>query len=424
MAQKKQSIIKKVVAREILDSRGIPTVEAEVTLAGGQKAWAQIPSGSSTGAFEALELRDGDPSRYFGKGVLTAVKNINTEIARCVIGRDAHDQKGLDQAMIELDGTENKSRLGANAILAVSLATCRVASISKKKPLYKYIAGLHKVKIKDLALPTPMFNIINGGKHADSGLAIQEYKVVPYGIDTFKEQYRAGSEIFHALKTLLHDGGYTIAVGDEGGFAPRLESNTAPLREIETATKTAGYTMGKEIGIAIDAAANSFYHNDCGHYVFALEKKAFTVPELIDVYQRWIDENYIMSIEDGVREEDWAGWHHVYEKLHKKVMLIGDDLIVTNVHRLQRAIDEKACNAVLIKPNQIGTLTETLACMKLAQTNGLQTVVSHRSGETIDDFIADLAVGAAADFIKTGSLSRGERLAKYNRLLAIEEQLS
>ncbi len=413
--------IKKVFAREILDSRGNPTIEAELYLDDGTKSWSQVPSGASTGEFEALELRDGDKKRYDGKGVLTAIENINGELQKAVIGMNVSDQRAIDQKMIELDGTENKERLGANAILAISLAACRAAAISDKKQLYTHIADLHNNDT--VALPIPMFNIINGGQHADSGLAIQEYKIVPQGIETFKEQYRAGSEIFHALKKHLAEKGLATSVGDEGGFAPRLKSNTEPLTAIETAVAEAGYKMGQEINIAIDAAANSFYHEECGHYAFELEDKAYSREELLEEYQKWVDDHYIMSIEDGLSEYDWEGWHKMYEKFDEQIMLIGDDLIVTNTKRLQRAIDEKACNSVLIKPNQIGTVSETLDCIKLAQDNDMKTVVSHRSGETIDDFIADLSVGVASDFIKTGSLSRGERLCKYNRLLTIAEQI-
>ncbi len=422
MIENKDTIIKKVTAREILDSRGVPTVEAEVFLEGGVKAWAQIPSGSSTGALEAVELRDRDEKRYFGKGVLKAVKNVNNDIASIVVGLDALNQRKLDEKMIKADGTENKGKFGANAILAVSLAVCRAAAISQDLPLYKYIAKLHGTK--NFVIPIPMFNIINGGKHSDSGLAIQEYKIVPEGIKTFKEQYRAGSEIFHALKTLLKDSGKTVAVGDEGGFAPKLDNNTSPLTEISKAVNDAGYKIGEEVGIALDCAANSFYDEETKKYVFEIEEKVFSTEELIEVYRDWIENNNIISIEDGVTEDDWEGWSKMHTELGDKIMMIGDDLLVTNVKLLQKAIDNKSCNAVLIKPNQIGTLTETLACMKLAQENNFKTVVSHRSGETVDDFIADLSVGAAANYIKTGSLSRGERLVKYNRLLNIEEQLN
>ncbi len=423
MTENKSTVIKKIVAREILDSRGVPTVEAEVTLENGIKAWSQIPSGSSTGALEAIELRDGDENRYFGKGVLKAVSNVNNEIADAIVGLDALNQKEIDQKMIEIDGTNNKGNLGANAILSASLAVCRVAAISKDLPLYAYIAQLHDNN-EQLHTPMPMFNIINGGKHADSGLAIQEYKMVPFGIETFKEQYRAGSEVFHALKSLLKENGETISVGDEGGFAPKLKDNSAPLEEIAKACQKAGYEFKKDIAIGIDAAANSFFDEEAQKYVFEIEDKSFSTDEIIEVYRDWIQNYGVISIEDGIIEDDWEGWSNMYNKLGDKIMMIGDDLLVTNVELLKKAIENNSCNAVLIKPNQIGTLSETLACMKLAQENGIKTVVSHRSGETIDDFIADLSVGAGADFIKTGSLSRGERLVKYNRLLSIEEQLN
>lgn len=415
--------IKKIFAREILDSRGNPTIEAEVLLADGTKAWSQVPSGASTGEFEALELRDEDKKRFGGKGVLTAVKNVNTELADLVEGMNPYEQEELDEAMIQLDGTDNKARLGANAILSVSLAVCRAAAISKGVSLYEHIADLHGKQRSDVAVPIPMFNIINGGEHADSGLAIQEYKVVPLGIKTFKEQYRAGAEIFHALKKNLAADGQTTAVGDEGGFAPRLKDNTAPLTEIARAAEAAGYEMGKQIGIGLDAAANSFYHEQCHHYAFVLEDRALSVGSLFDVYEEWVKDHYVMSIEDGLSEYDWGGWTRMNERFGEKIMLIGDDLLVTNVKRLERAIKEKCCNAVLIKPNQIGSVTETLACMRLAQENDMNTIVSHRSGETTDDFIADLSVGASATYIKTGSLSRGERICKYNRLLTIAEKL-
>ncbi len=415
--------IQRVTAREILDSRGNPTVEAEVKLENGMKAWSQVPSGASTGDLEALELRDGDVKRYGGKGVQKAVAHVNGVIAEKVTGMDVTDQKSLDDAMIALDGTPHKSRLGANAILSVSLAACRAAAMAQAMPLYMYIAQLHGAQ-RTLRIPTPMFNVINGGQHADSGLAIQEYMIVPHGVQHFHEQLRAGAEIFHTLQKHLADGGFATGVGDEGGFAPRLADNTAPLDAIATATEKAGYTMGTQIGIGIDAAANSFYHADCAHYAFSLENTAYTVEELLAVYDGWVRDKYVMSIEDGLSEHDWDGWHTLYQKFHDRVMLVGDDLLVTNVTHVQKAVDTQACNAALIKPNQIGTLTETLACVQLAQEHDMRIIVSHRSGETIDDFIADLAVGVGADFIKSGSLSRAERLCKYNRLLTIEEQMT
>lgn len=413
--------IKKIVAREILDSRGNPTLEAEVILESGLKGWSQVPSGASTGEFEALELRDGDKSRFGGLGVLKAVNNVNTIIAEALIGMDPTEQRKIDEKMLELDGTENKSNLGANAILSVSLAVCRVGAMVKKVPLYQHIADLQGND--KLSLPIPMFNVINGGKHADSGLAIQEYKVVPNGIKTFKEQYRAGAEIFQALKKILKERNLVIAVGDEGGFAPRLQSNTMPFDLIKEASEKAGYKMGEQINIGIDSASNSFYDDKNSVYDFELENKKLSKEELLNVYAEWKDRGYFISLEDGLTEYDEAGWIDMTERFGKDMMIIGDDLIVTNVKRLQRAIEVKACNSVLIKPNQIGSLTETLDCIKLAKENGFNSVVSHRSGETVDDFIADLAVGTGAEFIKTGSLSRGERICKYNRLLNIEEKL-
>lgn len=415
--------IQKVMAREILDSRGNPTVEAEIVVDGGVKAWSQVPSGASTGAYEALELRDGDKARYGGKGVQTAVVHVNTAIAERVVGMDVTDQKALDEMMIALDGTPNKARLGANAILAVSLAACRAAAIVHKMPLYAYIAQIHGTK-NTLHTPTPMFNVINGGQHADSGLAIQEYMVVPHGVETFAEQLRAGAETFHALRAHLTQQGLSTGVGDEGGFAPRMQNNTAPLDAIAAAAQQAGYTMGSQIGIAIDAAANGFYNAECAHYTFAVEDRAYTKEALLDIYDAWVRDKHVMSIEDGLAEHDWDGWHAMYERFGARVMLVGDDLLVTNTARVAQAVEKQACNAALIKPNQIGTVTETLACVQLAQAHNMKIIVSHRSGETIDDFIADLAVGVGADFIKSGSLSRAERLCKYNRLLTIAQQLT
>ncbi|HFC76720.1 MAG TPA: phosphopyruvate hydratase [Candidatus Moranbacteria bacterium] len=414
--------IEKIQAREILDSRGNPTLEVLVKLENNKSAKAGVPSGASTGANEALELRDNDENRYKGKGVLQAVKNVNEIISKELKGMDVEDQQMIDKKMIEIDGTENKSKLGANAIVGVSLAICRVASINKKMPLYKYIAetfGFQADKFKT----NPMFNIVNGGGHADSGLSIQEFKLVPKNIKNYSEQLRAGSEIFHTLKKILTTDGYSIAVGDEGGFAPKLKSNSHALETINRAISEAGYQAGEEVFIAIDAAANSFYQEGEDEYLLEPENKKLSKKELVNLYDEWIDKYNIISVEDGLMEEDWEGWRMMNEKIGNKVMNIGDDLLVTNVERLKKSIKEKACNSVLIKPNQIGTLTETIACMKLAKENDMKTVISHRSGETTDDFIADLAVGAEADFIKTGSLSRGERICKYNRLLEISKEL-
>ncbi|HBO16770.1 MAG: Enolase [Candidatus Moranbacteria bacterium GW2011_GWE2_35_2-] len=414
--------IKKVVAREILDSRGNPTVEVELELENGIKSVAAVPSGASTGSHEALELRDGDKKRYGGKGVLKAVENVNNEIAKAAVGMEVGEQEKIDRKIIELDGTENKSRLGANAILGVSLAVCRAAAMDKKKELYEYISDTFNFS-KEKKMPFPMFNILNGGQHSDSGLCVQEFKLVPDGIEKYCEQLRAGSEIFYALKKSLTEKKYSTGVGDEGGFAPRLKSNSQALEIINTAIKTAGYEPGKQANIGLDVAANSFFDEKSGKYLLQPEGKTLGKEELLDLYKDWIEKYNIISIEDGLGEEDWKGWAMMNEKLGKKIMLIGDDLLVTNVKRLQTAITEKACNSVLIKVNQIGTLTETIECIKLAKANGMKTVISHRSGETTDDFIADLAVGADADYIKTGSLSRGERICKYNRLLKISEDL-
>lgn len=417
------SKIKKIFGREILDSRGNPTVEVEVELMSGTKALAAVPSGASTGSYEALELRDNVPTRYEGKGVLTAVENINERISTVIKGTEAGAQKEIDQKMIELDGTENKSNLGANAILGVSLAVCRAAALESKLPLYKYIAKNYKLKTTNFKIPIPMFNVINGGAHSDSGLSVQEYKVVPNGIKTFKEQFRAGSEIFHALKKILEKAGYSTGVGDEGGFAPRLESNAKPLELINQAIVEAGYKAGSEVNVGVDVAANSFFDEKEAKYIFKPEQATLTREMLVNIYNEWIQKYNVISVEDGLNENDWEGWRAMNEKLGSRIMLIGDDLLVTNVARLKTAIAEKACNAVLIKVNQIGTLTETVECIKLAKKNKMQTVISHRSGETTDDFISDLAVGTNADYMKSGSLSRGERICKYNRLLRIEEEL-
>lgn len=416
------SAIKKVLAREILDSRGNPTVEVEVELESGVKATAAVPSGASTGTYEALELRDKDPKRYKGLGVLNAVENVNTKISEAIVGMEVAGQAEIDKKMLELDGTENKTNLGANAILGVSLAAARAAALEKNIPLYKYIAQTFKFPAK-FKLPIPMFNVINGGMHSDSGLSIQEYKVVPNGIKTFKEQFRAGSEIFHALKDILSEGDYSVGVGDEGGFAPRLESNAKPLEMIGKAIEAAGYIKGEQVNVGVDAAASSFFDEKESQYIFKPENAVLTRETLINIYNEWTQKYNVISIEDGLNENDWEGWRAMNEKLGDKIMLIGDDLLVTNVKRVKTAIAEKACNAVLIKVNQIGTLTETIECIRLAKKNGMKTVISHRSGETTDDFISDLAVATGADYMKSGSLSRGERICKYNRLLRIEEEI-
>lgn len=423
------SQVKKVCAREILDSRGNPTVEVEVELESGVKAVAAVPSGASTGTYEALELRDGEIGRYGGLGVQKAVENVNTKIAEKIVGMDAGEQASVDNAMLKLDATENKTNLGANAILGVSLAVCRAASMEQNIPLYEYISKTFKFSAKGgpaggWKIPVPMFNVLNGGMHSDSGLSIQEYKLIPNGIKTFKEQLRAGSEIFHKLKKILAKGGYSIGVGDEGGFAPKLESNAQALELINKAIEEAGHKKGTEVNVGVDAAASSFYDEKENAYLFKPEDVKLTREMLVNIYGEWIQKYSVISVEDGLNENDWEGWKAMNEKLGNNAILIGDDLLVTNVKRLQKAIEEKACNAVLIKVNQIGTLTETMDCIKLAQKNNMKVVVSHRSGETTDDFISDLAVGANADFIKSGSLSRGERICKYNRLLRIEEEIN
>ncbi len=418
------SKIKKIYGREILDSRGNPTVEVEVELESGTVAIAAVPSGASTGTFEALELRDGDKSRFNGLGVSKAIENVNTKISEAISGMEATEQEAIDKKMLELDGTENKANLGANAILGVSLAVCRAAATEKEITLYKYIAETYKFPAKRFKLPIPMFNVINGGKHSDSGLAIQEYKIVPNGIKTFKEQYRAGSEIFHKLKNILASEGQSVAVGDEGGFAPRLESNAKALELMNRAIEEAGYKKGEEVNTGIDAAASSFFEEAEDKYIFKPESNVISREMLLNIYAEWIEKYNVISVEDGLNENDWAGWNAMNEKIGGKVMTIGDDLLVTNVRRLKKAIEEKACNAVLIKVNQIGSLTETVECIKLAKKNKMKTVMSHRSGETTDDFISDLAVGTGTEFMKSGSLSRGERICKYNRLLRIEEELA
>ena len=424
------SKIKKIQAREILDSRGNPTVEVEVEIVSGVKSSASVPSGASTGTYEALELRDGNSSRYHGMGVQKAVNNVNGEIAEALIGMEVSAQKDIDQKMIQLDGTENKSNLGANAILGVSLAAARVAAIEDRIHLYEHIKNTFQIS-GEYKLPIPMFNVINGGLHSDSGLSIQEFKIVPNGIEVYKEQLRAGSEIFFELKKIiLSKKGYSIGVGDEGGFSPRLGSNEEAFEYINEAIGMAGYEAGKEVNVGVDAAANSFYDEKIGEYAFWAEGIKLSREKLLEKYGEWIEKYNVISIEDGLNENDWEGWRKMNEKMggnsaagKARIILIGDDLLVTNVKRLEKAIAEKACNAVLIKVNQIGTLSETIDCVKMAKENGMKTIVSHRSGETTDDFIADLAVAVGADFIKTGSLSRGERICKYNRLLKIQDHL-
>jgi enolase len=409
-----------IKAREVMDSRGNPTVEADVLLEGGFFGTACAPSGASTGSREALELRDGDKTRYLGKGVLTAVANINGDIKEALLGMDATDQRALDQKMLALDGTENKAKLGANAILAVSLAAAKAAAVAKGIELYEHIAELNGTPGK-FSMPLPMMNIINGGEHADNNVDIQEFMVQPVGMKTFSEGLRAGAEIFHSLKKVLQAKGLNTAVGDEGGFAPDLASNAEALAIIKEAVSNAGYELGKDITLALDCASTEFYKD--GKYDLAGEGKVFSAEEFSDYLAELCDQYPIVSIEDGQDESDWAGWKYQTEVLGDKVQLVGDDLFVTNTKILKRGIDEKIANSILIKFNQIGSLTETLEAIQMAQAAGFTAVISHRSGETEDTTIADLAVGTCAGQIKTGSLCRSDRVAKYNRLLRIEEQL-
>ncbi|NGP53607.1 phosphopyruvate hydratase [Thioalkalivibrio sp. XN8] len=408
--------ITEIRAREILDSRGNPTVEAEVTVEGGVMGRAGVPSGASTGTREAVELRDGDKSRYLGKGVLKAVANVNGEIRDAVVGMDAADQQGLDRKLIELDGTENKGRLGANALLAVSLAAAKAAALASGQSLFRY---LHRGG--DFAMPVPMMNIVNGGSHADNSVDIQEFMIMPVGAPSFSEALRYGAEIFHALKAVLLARKLATAVGDEGGFAPDLPSNEAALETILAAIEQAGFRAGEDIVLALDVASSEF-HAD-GVYRLASENREFDAAGFCDYLQGLVSSYPIVSIEDGMAEDDWTGWKLLTERLGKKVQLVGDDLFVTNTKILKRGIDEGIANSILIKVNQIGTLTETLEAIDMAHGAGFTAVVSHRSGETEDATIADIAVATPASQIKTGSLSRSDRVAKYNQLLRIEEEL-
>ncbi len=408
--------ISDVHAREILDSRGNPTVEVDITLSDGSFGRAAVPSGASTGEHEAVELRDGDKNRYVGKGVKQAVDNVNTIIRQAVIGHSALDQSGLDQSMIELDGTPNKSKLGANAILGVSMATAYAAAKSVNLPLYQYLGT------KDACtLPIPMMNILNGGSHADNNVDIQEFMVFPIGANSFSEALRMGAEVFHHLKKVLKGLGLNTAVGDEGGFAPNLRSNEEAVEVILQAIKNAGYVPGKDIFIALDAAASEFYKD--GKYILASENRSLTSEEMVAFLKDLVSKYPIVSIEDGLHEDDWNGWQKLNAELGSKIQIVGDDLTVTNILRLQRAIDEKSMNAILIKLNQIGSVTETIQAIEMARKNNYAAVISHRSGETEDTTIADFAVAMGMGQIKTGSASRTDRIAKYNQLLRIEEEL-
>ncbi len=409
--------IREIKAREILDSRGNPTVEVDVILDSGVMGRAAVPSGASTGEHEAIELRDGDKSRYGGKGVLKAVENVRKIIAPKLVGKEPFNQKEIDEFMIDLDSTQNKSRLGANAILGVSLAVCKSAAAEKKLPLYRYIGG-------DGAnvLPVPMMNILNGGAHADNNVDLQEFMIMPLGADSFREALRIGAEVFHNLKNILHKKGLATSVGDEGGFAPNLKSNAEAVETILEAIKQAGYKAGKDVYLALDPAASSFYEN--GKYILEAEaKKENSSADMIKFYEGWVNKYPIISIEDGLAEDDWDGWAELTKRLGQKIQLVGDDLFVTNTKRLKKGIESNITNSILIKVNQIGTLTETLAAIKMAREAGYTAVISHRSGETEDTTISHLVVAAGTGQIKTGSASRTDRIAKYNELLRIEELL-
>jgi enolase len=420
--------ITRVHARQVIDSRGNPTVEADVYVASGARGRAAVPSGASTGEHEALEMRDGDKSKYLGKGVLKAVGNANTELAKAVTGLDAADQRGIDRAMIELDGTPTKSRLGANAILAVSMAAARAAAAGQNLPLYKYLAK-YSTDTSATLLPVPMMNILNGGAHADSSVDFQEFMAMPIGAPSFSEALRWGVEIFHALKSALKKRGYSTAVGDEGGFAPSCKSNEEAIQIVLEAISAAGYKPGEQVSIALDPASSEFYDKASGKYVFKKsDKSEHTSSEMAAYWTSWTEKYPIVSIEDGMAEDDWAGWKQLTQNVgtrssKKKIQLVGDDLFVTNTTRLSRGINEGIANAILIKLNQIGTVTETIDAIELARKAGYNSIISHRSGETEDTFIADLAVATAAGQIKTGSASRTDRIAKYNQLLRIEEEL-
>ena len=410
------SAIVDIVGREILDSRGNPTVECDVLLESGTMGRAAVPSGASTGSREAIELRDGDMSRYLGKGVLKAVEYINTEISEAVLGLDASEQAFLDKTLIDLDGTENKSRLGANAMLAVSMAVARAAAEESGLPLYRYFGGMGSMQ-----MPVPMMNVVNGGAHANNNLDLQELMIIPVGAPSFREALRYGAEVFHALKKILHDKGMSVAVGDEGGFAPNVPNHEAAIQMILEAIAAAGFVAGEQIALGLDCAASEFYKD--GKYHLEAEGLTLSSEEWIDIMATWVDKYPIISIEDGMAENDWDGWKLLTDRLGKKVQIVGDDLFVTNTKILKEGISKGIANSILIKINQIGTLSETFAAIEMAKRAGYTAVISHRSGETEDSTIADIAVGSNAGQIKTGSLSRSDRMAKYNQLLRIEEDL-
>lgn len=419
--------IKQITAREILDSRGNPTVECTVALDNGIKARASVPSGASTGIHEAWELRDGDEKRFGGLGVLKAVKNIETKIAPTLADHNIEDQVGIDKAMVSLDGTKNKKKLGANAILSVSLACARAGSISAGKELYKYLYDLYAFNNTIKKMPVPCFNIFNGGKHADTNLDFQEFMLVPavkkYKTGLCAENIRMGAEIFHELGKVLREANFDTDVGNEGGYAPDIFSSVQAMEFILAATVRTGYKIGNDIGLGIDVGSSELYDVHTKKYIFKLDNASFVNTTLVDLYNEWLKKFNVVSIEDGLSEDDWDGWQELTKMLGDKVMLVGDDLFVTNIERLRKGVQKKVANTVLIKPNQVGTLTETIDCVKFARKNNYKIFVSHRSGETCDDFIADLAVAVQADYVKFGSLSRGERVSKYNRLMAIEKLL-
>ncbi len=411
--------IKQIIAREILDSRGNPTIETKIILENGLSAKASVPSGASTGVHEAWELRDSDRNRYGGKCVLKATSNVNNEINKNLKGKEVANQKEIDSALIALDGTKNKKRLGANAILSVSLASARVAAQANNLELYDYLAASYGFS-KKYKMPTPFFNIFNGGKHADTNLDFQEFMIASLKDTSFAEKVRMGAEIFYELGNILKKAGFDTDVGSEGGYAPDIVSSVQAIELILAAAVKTGYKPGEDMGIGIDVGSSGLYNNETGKYVFKLDQASFTSKTLVGLYYEWFRKYPIVSIEDGLGEDDWEGWKGLTKELGKEMMLIGDDLFATNIERLRRGLKERAANAILIKPNQVGTLTETMDCVKLARKHNYKVMVSHRSGETGDDFIADLAVAVGADYIKAGSLSRGERVAKYNRLMEIE----
>ena len=407
-----------VFSREVLDSRGNPTIEVDVYLSGGEYGRAIVPSGASTGEHEALELRDKDKERYRGKGVIETCKKLNKELAPEIIGLNALDQTDIDRTLVEVDGTVNKSKFGANAILGISMAVCRAASNALGLPLYRYIGGISANE-----LPVPMMNVLNGGKHADNNVDFQEFMIMPRGAESFREALRMGAETFHALKGVLHKKGLNTAVGDEGGFAPNLKSNSQAIEYILRAIENAGYKAGEDIFIALDPASSEFYDTESGLYMLKSERKELDSEHMVNYYKRWVDKYPIVSIEDGLAEDDWEGWEMLTVKLGDRVQLVGDDLFVTNTERLAAGIEKNVANAILIKLNQIGTITETMEAIYLARRAGYRYVISHRSGETEDTFIADFAVATGAGQIKAGSASRSDRIAKYNQLLRIEEEI-